>query len=107
MSTGPKIPDGHHSVLIAEIDTGILLSAPGKRSTDGSPKFHTFETREAATAFVDEVVREHSNIECIVFDSNGRAIEERRDVERLLRERAALTAGSGGFLRRITARWRK
>lgn len=101
MSNGPTLAEGQYAVLLAEVETGILLAEPGLRSKGGAPKFHVFDSHGSATGFADEILRRRPDIECILFDSSGRPTEEKRDVERLLEKRATLKSSPRGLWGRL------
>lgn len=81
-----------YRVLLAEIQTGVLLESPGVRAINRQREeiAHWFADLEAARAFAKATMAAHPEVECHVQEASGQSIELLRDVdafERLLDSR--------------------
>lgn len=97
-----------YRVLLAEIQTGILLEAPGVRALNRQREeiARWFPDLEAARAFAAETVAAHPDVECHVQQADGSTIEQVRDVDAFGRWQAAqMPAPRPTWLQRIRMRF--
>lgn len=73
----PKLEKSRFSVLLAESNTGIILTIEGKRYFEGSEEPHIllFDSFEDAEGFSKLKVKELPDIECNIYDSSAIHIE--------------------------------
>lgn len=67
----PILKNNQHSVLSAELNTGIILTTDFKRHIGKGKVFHIFQTYELAIDFIDKKLEEISNLEFNIYDSRG------------------------------------
>ncbi len=67
----PKLDRGQRSVVFAEVETGILLTAEGERHVGQAKCYRVFNSEGEAIAFAQTYVERHPTIECSIRDENG------------------------------------
>ncbi|WP_271766271.1 hypothetical protein [Aquimarina algiphila] len=67
----PILESGKHSVLSAELNTGIVLNTNFSQHIGNEDVFHIFETYDLAMEFVEKKLTESSNYEFNIYNSKG------------------------------------
>lgn len=67
----PILKSGNFSVLVAELDTGILLTTEFERHLGSGKVFWQFESLEKASDFINSELTKNKNIEFSVQDNEG------------------------------------
>ena len=68
----PVLEFEQHSVLCAEVDTGIVLNTDFERYQKGENAFHIFDTCQLALRFVHEKLIDNPDLEFIIYDTTGK-----------------------------------
>lgn len=83
MPTGfPTIAAGEYAMLVVDGLTGIVLTEEGKRaliSDTTSSTYRVFSSLEEATSCARQLVSDHPEWECTLFDHNATVVETHRD----------------------------
>lgn len=69
-----KLENNQYSVLSAEYSTGKILTTDFIRYNGYGEEFHILDTYDLALDFIYAMLSEQSNLEFIVYDSNGEYI---------------------------------
>jgi hypothetical protein len=71
----PKIHHPQVALAYAESRTGIVLCLDGKRFTGAGEQFMVFGSLELARAYATQKVQDCVEIECAIYDADGKGIE--------------------------------
>ena len=74
----PKLRDGQHAVLAAEVQTGILLDVNGKRWRKDEPveRWRLFDSFAAAREFAVAEVARNPAVEFCIYDRKDHLVEK-------------------------------
>ncbi len=76
----PEIDSSSYAVLLAEFNTGIVLTCEGRRATSDEERYFVFSSLKAAEDFARSSVQEHPSWECVIYDSLANPIVSFRPI---------------------------
>lgn len=74
-----NVGSGKYYVVLAEVDTGIVLTLDGKRNLSGKTQYEVFDCIEDAEDYSYIKTKEISNVECNIYDDKSQRVRVIQD----------------------------